>query len=124
MRLQWTVIISTRQVVIKSHRNYAFVIYKRDTLIGRHIPDNNTLKWRVWSLARVYDDGNGKQAKIVSLSFRLESDRSVRTRWVQVSYFMFKITLSHETQISIMHQTPLHPTAVKFLLEFEKKIAN
>lgn len=51
-----------RQVVIKSHHNYGFVIYKRDTLIGRHIPDNNTLKGRVWNLARVCDDGNGKQA--------------------------------------------------------------
>lgn len=68
-----------RQVVIKSHPNYGFVIYKRDTLIGCYIPDNNIWKGRVWNLARVYNDENGKQAKIVSLLFRLESDSSIRT---------------------------------------------
>lgn len=58
--------ISTRQVVIKSHPNYGFVIYKCDTLIGCHILDNNTLKGCVWNLAHVYDDENGKQLKTVS----------------------------------------------------------
>lgn len=85
-------------MVIKSHRNYGFVIYKRDTLIGGHIFDNNTLKGRVWNLAHVYDDENGKQATTVGLSFRLVREiNSNKSR-----FHILCLTLSHSTHISIM----------------------
>lgn len=46
------------RVVIKSHCNYSFVIWRSDTLIGRHITDNKTLTGQVWDLTPVYDYEN------------------------------------------------------------------
>lgn len=97
----------------RSHCKYFFFLLEIDTSIGCHFPDSPTLTLEPSTCLGLW------QLKTTKGIQPLTSGEFQNNMRLQVHYDLNK-DFSHNSSISIMHQTPWQHTAVNFLLQFDE----